>query len=165
MEAARLVFEWLPKAYENGQNMEAREAMHHASTIAGMAFANVSLGIVHSLAHSLGGQFGITHGLANAILLPYVIEYNRQNTNKYDLIEKKLGIGNLSDAIRNLNKILEIPSSFNKLNQISEEKFQEVLKKMSQNAFEDACTYTNPRETNAEELAELFKNAYYGLNV
>ncbi|WP_287825849.1 iron-containing alcohol dehydrogenase [Clostridium sp.] len=167
LESARLVFEYLPKAYENGQNMEAREAMHHASTIAGMAFANVSLGIVHSLAHSIGGQFGITHGLANAILLPYVIEYNRQNTNKYDLIEKKLGIGNLSDAIKNLNNILGIPSSFNKLanNEISEEKFKEVLIEMSQNAYKDACTGTNPRETNTEELAELYSNAYYGLSI
>lgn len=160
LEAARLVFEWLPKAYGNGQHMESRKAMHHASTIAGMAFANVSLGIVHSLAHSLGGQFGITHGLANAILLPYVIEYNRQNTNKYDLIEKKFGISNLSDAIRNLNEILEIPISFNKLNQIDEKKFKDVLIEMSENAYKDACTATNPRE-----LAELYKNAYYGLSV
>lgn len=167
IEAVRLVFEWLPKAYNNGENMEAREAMHHASTIAGMAFANVSLGIVHSLAHSLGGQFGVTHGLANAILLPYVIEYNRKNTNKYDLIEKKLGIDNLSDSIKNLNEILGIPSSFNKLtnNEINEEKFKEVLIEMSENAFADACTGTNPRETSAEELAEIYKNAYYGVSV
>lgn len=166
LEAVRLVFEWLPKAYENGQDMEAREAMHHASTIAGMAFANVSLGIVHSLAHSIGGQFGVTHGLANAILLPYVIEYNRKNTTKYDLIETKLGIANLSYAIKNINRILEIPSSFNKItnNEISEDKFKDVLIEMSQNAFADACTGTNPRETSVEELAELYKNAYYGVS-
>lgn len=167
-EAVRMVFEWLPKAYENGENNEAREAMHHASTIAGMAFANVSLGIVHSLAHSLGGQFGVTHGLANAILLPYVIEYNRKNTNKYDLIEKKLGIDNLSHAIKNLNELLGIPSSFNKLtadNKIGEEKFNEVLMKMSKNALADKCTGTNPRETSEEELAEIYKNAYYGVSV
>ena len=165
IEAIRLVYEWLPKAYENGENIEAREAMHHASTIAGMAFTNTSLGIVHSLAHSIGGQFGVTHGLANAILLPYVIEYNRKNTNKYDLIERKLGIDNLSDSIRKLNEVLGIPSSFNKLsdNKISEEKFNERLIEMSKNALADKCTATNPRETNVEDLAQLYKDAYYGV--
>lgn len=166
IEAARLVFKWLPKAYENGQDMEAREAMHNASTIAGWAFGNVSLGIVHSLAHSIGGQFGITHGLANAILLPYVIEYNRKGTNKYDLIEKNLGIDILSNSIRELNKTLGIPDSFNKLthNEISENKFNAVLKEMSQNAFDDVCTPTNPRATSAEDLADLYKKSFYGLS-
>lgn len=166
VEAVRLVFKWLPKAYENGQDMEAREAMHNASTIAGWAFSNVSLGIVHSLAHSIGGQFGITHGLANAILLPYVIEYNRKGTNKYDLMEKNLGIDNLSDYIRELNKTLGIPDSFNKLanNKISEDKFNVVLKEMSRNAFKDACTPTNPRATSTEELADLYKKSFYGLS-
>lgn len=162
VEAIRLVIDWLPKAYENGEDMEARDAMHHASTIAGMSFNNASLGIVHSLAHSIGGQFGITHGLANAILLPYVIEYNRKITNKYDLIENRLGIDDISETIKKLNETLDIPSTFNKLNIISEEKFKEVLIEMSQNAFADACTGGNPRETSQKELAELYKNAYYG---
>ncbi|WP_035790221.1 iron-containing alcohol dehydrogenase [Clostridium beijerinckii] len=165
IEAVKLVFKWLPKAYENGQDMEAREAMHNASNIAGWAFGNVSLGIVHSLAHSIGGQFGITHGLANAILLPSVIEYNRKGTNKYALIERSLGIENLSDYIREVNKTLGIPDSFNKLTdtEISEDKFNAVLKEMSQNAFDDVCTATNPRATSTEDLEELYKIAFYGL--
>ena len=88
IRAIELVFGYLKKAYDNGDDMEAREKMHIASCIAGMAFTNASLGIVHSMAHKIGGIFHLTHGEANAIMLPYIIDYNRKSTDKYDKIEK-----------------------------------------------------------------------------
>jgi alcohol dehydrogenase len=92
VEAIKLVIGNLEKAYKKGDDMEARFNMHNASALAGMAFTNASLGLVHSLAHKLGGEFGVTHGLANAILLPYIIDFNRRSTKKYAEVEKALGI-------------------------------------------------------------------------
>jgi alcohol dehydrogenase class IV len=99
IQAIRLVFDNLVEAYNNGDNMEARNNMHNASAMAGMAFTNASLGLIHSLAHKIGGEFGITHGLANAILLPYIIDYNRKATDKFEKLEKELGIENISEEI------------------------------------------------------------------
>lgn len=82
MEAIELIFDYLPKAYNYGDDMEARYHMHNAFIIDGMAFSNALLGIVHSLAIKVGGEFGVTHGLANAILLPYVCRYNQKATDK-----------------------------------------------------------------------------------
>lgn len=112
IEAIKLVFERLPVAYENGDDIEARKDMHNASALAGMAFTNASLGLVHSLAHKIGGEFGVTHGLANAILLPYIIQYNRKSTDKVKEIEEKLGIEDLPKAVRELNTRLNIPLTF-----------------------------------------------------
>lgn len=164
IEAIRLVLENLETAYHEPHHKEARFNMHNASALAGMAFTNASLGLVHSLAHKLGGEFGVTHGLANAILMPYIIDYNRQFTQKYDRVEKLLGIDDLAQSIRQLNKALNIPSSFSACHEVefSEVKFLDVLNRMSLNAFDDPCTLTNPGHPTVEDVKEIYKAAFYG---
>jgi alcohol dehydrogenase class IV len=164
MEAIKLVYNQLPSAYENGEDLKAREDMHNASALAGMAFTNASLGIVHSLAHKIGGEFGVTHGLANAILMPYIVEYNRKNTDKVNRIEEALGIDNLPKAIKDLNRKLNIPLTFAEIDEvdITEEKFNEVLDRMSENAFNDPCTLTNPRKSSPLDVKEIYKCSFYG---
>ncbi|GAB6099024.1 iron-containing alcohol dehydrogenase [Halanaerocella petrolearia] len=165
LKAINLVFDYLPKAYENGDDMEAREKMHNASTIAGMAFSNSSLGIVHSLAHKIGGELHITHGLANAILMPYVIEFNYESAKeKFARAEAALGVDNLADAVRELNEELNIPSSFSEIDwmEFTEEDFEEVLDRMSANAKDDPCTLTNPAEPTVEDMKKIYQQAFYG---
>jgi len=164
IEAIKLVFAQLPVAYKDGANLSARQDMHNASTIAGMAFTNSSLGLVHSLAHKIGGEFGITHGLANAILMPYIIDYNRKESDRYDEIEKLIGVKNLADEIKKINKKVGIPVTLKEVTEveITEEKFNEVLERMSKHAFDDPCTGTNPRDSSPEDVQEIFKAAYYG---
>ncbi|MGF7184063.1 alcohol dehydrogenase class IV [Desulfitispora alkaliphila] len=163
-EAIRLVFEQLPVAYEDGQNIKAREDMHNASALAGMAFTNSSLGLVHSLAHKVGGEFGITHGLANAILMPYIVDYNRKGTDKISKLEDLLRIDNLTEALQTLNKKVGIPLTLQGVTEvdITEEKFLAVLDRMSKNAFEDPCTLTNPRQSSAEDVGKIYECAFYG---
>ncbi|HOO34049.1 MAG TPA: iron-containing alcohol dehydrogenase [Thermotogota bacterium] len=164
MEAIKLVFKQLPTAVSKPDNMTARADMHNASAIAGMAFTNASLGIVHSMAHKIGGEFGITHGLANAILLPYIVEYNRKATDKFTEIEKQLGISDFVEAVKALNQKVGIPLTLKEVTEveITEEKFNEVLDRMSKNAFADPCTLTNPRSTSPEDIKEIYKCAFYG---
>lgn len=164
MESIKLTFKHLQQAYSSGKDMMARYHMHNASTLAGMAFSNVSLGLVHSLAHKVGGEFGITHGLSNAILLPYVIKHNKQFTQKYQEIEKQLGVGNLEKAIRDLNRSLGIVDCFKEVTEVemSESRFKEVLKRMSKNAHEDPCTLTNPGKPTVQDVEKIYQQAFYG---
>lgn len=167
LEAIRLVFAHLADAYKDGKNMEARTHMHNASTIAGMAFSNASLGIVHSMAHKIGGIWHLTHGEANAIMLPYIIDYNRKATKAYDELEKLLGIDDVAEAVRELNAKVGISANIKdgKNTIIKEEEFLKHLDLMSKNAFEDACTLTNPRQTSAEDIKKIYTAAYYGTKV
>ena len=184
-KAIEIVFKYLPIAYKDGQNKEAREKMHNASTIAGMAFTNAFLGINHSLAHKLGGEFGIAHGRANAILLPYVIRYNSTKPtkfvsfpkyeyfiadNKYANISRKMGwkaygdeegVNSLIEHVINLRNELEVPSSIKDCG-IPEEEFMSKLDLVAERAFEDQCTTTNPRLPLIEELKQILIDAYYG---
>lgn len=164
MRAVKLVFENIETAYKHGDDMAARDNMHNASTLAGMAFSNVSLGLVHSLAHKIGGEFGVTHGLANAILMPYIIEYNKQSTDKYAEIEHYLGLESIENELRALNAKLDIPLTFKEITEveISEEAFLAVLDRMSQNAFDDPCTLTNPGTPTAADVKEIYRRAYFG---
>lgn len=167
IRAIELVFENLKKAYDNGDDLEAREKMHDASTIAGMSFSNASLGIVHSMAHKIGGIFHLTHGEANAIMLPYIIDYNRKSTDRYDVIEKILGVDDLAEEIRKLNKAVGISATIKdgKNTVIKEDEFLKVLDTMSENAFKDACTLTNPRETSASDIKKIYEASYYGKEI
>lgn len=165
LKAIELVFKFLPKAYKNGDDMEARDKMHNASTIAGMAFSNSSLGIIHSLAHKIGGELHVTHGLANAILLPYVIDFNYESAaDKFAAIEKALGIDSLADAIRDLNEKLNIPASFNEIEDadFTAEDFEEILDRMSENALQDPCTLTNPKEPAVADMKEIYQKSFFG---
>lgn len=167
MHAVRLVLDYLKRAVDNGKDMEAREKMHDASCIAGMAFSNASLGIVHSMAHKIGGIFHLTHGEANAIMLPYIIDYNRKSTDAYDRLEKFLGVSDIAEEVRKLNKAVGLAPSIKegKNTVIKEEDFLKVLDKMSKNAFSDACTLTNPRKTSPEDIKKIYEAAYYGKKV
>ncbi|MEE1072216.1 MAG: bifunctional acetaldehyde-CoA/alcohol dehydrogenase [Cellulosilyticum sp.] len=187
LKAIQLVFEYLPRSYKNGANDPvAREKMHNASTIAGMAFTNAFLGINHSLAHKLGGEFHIVHGRANAILLPHVIEYNGDtNPSKFVIFPKyekyiapqkfqeiarmlglpastpQEGVKSLADAVRKLMKELNMPLTIKELG-IDEKAYLAKVDELAYKAFEDQCTTANPRLPKVTELAELYKKAYYG---
>lgn len=166
LEAILLVYNNLERAYAavDGQDMEARDAMHNASALAGMAFTNASLGLVHSLAHKIGGEFGVTHGLANAILMPYIIRYNKQFTQAYEKVEAMLGVSDLAEAIETLNRKLNIPLSFKECDEVdfAEEKFLQILDRMSANALADPCTLTNPGNPTFEDVKQIYTTAYYG---
>ncbi|KGO15500.1 butanol dehydrogenase [Clostridium botulinum] len=172
MQAIVMVKEYLVKSY-NG-NKEARGQMHLAQCLAGMAFSNALLGITHSIAHKTGAVFHIPHGCANAIFLPYVIQYNSKSCGeRYATIAKKLGLAgenqdelvkSLIEMIREMNKTMNIPSNLKEYG-ITEEEFKENVKYISHNAVLDACTGSNPREINDETMEKLFACTYYGEDV
>ena len=185
IKAIELIFHYLPRSWRNANDAEAREKVHNASCIAGMAFSNAFLGINHSLAHKLGGEFHIPHGRANAVLLPHVIAYNAQKPSKFTIfpkydkfiadkryaqIARYLGLGgetqeeqiaNLIAAIRGLMKELHVPMSIRECG-VDEKAFMDALPGLSERAFEDQCTTANPRYPLVSELAEIYRKAYYG---
>lgn len=187
VHAMELVFKYLKDSYTKGANDPvAREKMHNASTLAGMAFTNAFLGVNHSLAHKLGGEFHIPHGCANAILLPHVIRYNGVACPtkftawpKYESyivgdktfeLMKKLGFSpkNNDDAVEmlarkveELNQYLEIPATLKEFG-IDEKEFLANVRPLADLAFGDQCTTANPRLPLVSELEELYMIAYYG---
>ena len=187
-KAGELVKDNLVEAYTNPNNKIAREKMHNASTIAGMAFTNAFLGINHSLAHKLGAEFHISHGRCNAILLPYVIRYNAMEPTKfvsfpkyehfiadkkYASFAKKIGLEVLSvddgvnkliDLIYYMNEQLGIPNSFKDYG-IDEEEYMSKLDDLANKAFNDQCTTANPRLPLVSELKKILIDAYYGVNL
>ena len=181
-KAIKLVFEYLPKAYKNGQDVEAREKMHAASTLAGMAFNTASLGINHSLAHAAGAKFHVPHGRLNSILMPHVIQYNagidlnnrsRQAVDKtvasrYQDIAKLLGcsasspvsgVRQLVEAIKKLQRKLEMPTSLREYG-VKADAFAQYKVEISEAALHDGCTPTNPRVPTAEELLKVLEKAF-----
>lgn len=163
--AVKDIVEYLPKVFEDRNDLEYRERMLNASLTAGMAFTNVSLGIVHSMAHTLGSLFGLAHGLLDAILLPYVIEFNSQDEsakNKYNKIANEIkGQDNLVSIVRELNSKVNIPSSLSEL--ITDKKsFNEKMDVMIDMALADGCTKTNPIIPTRDELRDLYLYAYNG---
>lgn len=174
IKAIQMVNEHLINSY-NG-DMEAREQMHYAQCLAGQAFSNALLGIVHSMAHKTGAVFStghITHGCANAMYLPYVIKYNAKNAeSRYADIARSIGINGtdaecvkaLCDKIDDFNKKLSIPKTLKEFG-IIEDEFKEKIAEISKNAVADACTSSNPREITPETMEKLFTCIYYGTEV
>ena len=177
IQAIEMVFDYLPASF-NG-NMEARAQMHDAQCLAGMAFSNALLGIVHSMAHKTGAVFStghITHGLANAMYLPYVIKYNAKDpvaAKRYAEISRKVGlpgaseralINSLCEKINEFNVILGIPSTLKEFG-IKEDEFKEKIPEIAKNAVGDACTGSNPRPIDPETMERLFTCVYYGTEV
>ena len=184
-KAVELVFKNLREAYNHGDNATAREKMHNASTIAGMAFTNAFLGINHSLAHKIGAEFHLPHGRINAILLPYVIRYNSTKPTKfvsfpkyeYFIADQKYadlsrrmnfpaygneeGVNSLITEIKKLNADLNIPKSLKEAG-VNEQKFLEKVDMLADRAFEDQCTTANPRLPLVEELKQILLDSYYG---
>ncbi len=185
IKAIQLVFDYLPRSYKLGaKDPVAREKIHNASCIAGMAFTNAFLGINHSLAHKLGAQFHIPHGRANAILLPHVIAYNGVTTptkftsfpkyekyiaaDKYAEIARALGlkastpeegVKSLIKAVQDLMKELNIPMTIKDAG-IDEKTYMAAVTDLAYKAFEDQCTTANPRLPKVVELEDLYKKAY-----
>ena len=168
LKAIELIAQNLKAAVDNGKDPVAREAMSQAQYIAGMGFSNVGLGIVHSMAHPLGAHYDTPHGLANALLLPYVMEYNAESPAKpkYLQIAKAMGVDITGmsedegvkaavDAVRNLAISVNIPQ---KLHEIGVK--EEDLHQLSIDAFNDVCTGGNPRPTSIEEIEVLYHKAY-----
>lgn len=182
MKAIEMVTAYLPSSY-NG-NKESRAQMHDAQCIAGMAFSNALLGIVHSMAHKTGAAFSkgsmegrhLPHGCANAIYLPYVIKYNAHDqraSERYADIARMLGLpGNSDKALINslcalidsMNTAMDIPHTLKEFG-VEEDEFLEKLDAISANAVGDACTGSNPRPITPEVMAQLFKCTYYGTEV
>lgn len=175
IKAIQMVFEYLPDSYKGESG--AREQMHYAQCLAGMAFSNALLGIVHSMAHKTGAAFStghIPHGCANAIYLPYVIKFNSCCAEKrYADIARAAGltaktdkelVAKLCDKIDEYNRALSIPKTLKEFG-IDETEFNEKLAWIAENAVGDACTGSNPRPITTEQMKQLFKCVYYGTDV
>lgn len=187
LESIKLVFRYLPRSYKDGaKDPLAREKMHYAATIAGMAFANAFLGLCHSMAHKLGAMYNIPHGLANALLFLNIIKFNATDTprkqaifphykyprakEKYAQIADELKLGGKNDdekvqklieAISELKKTIDIPNSIKEYG-IPEDKFLANLDELSLLAFDDQCTGANPAYPLVSQIKQIYLDAYYG---
>ncbi|KKK33028.1 acetaldehyde dehydrogenase [Mesobacillus campisalis] len=183
LKAIQLVFKYLPLAYHDGSNELAREKMHNASTIAGMAFGNSFLGINHSLAHAIGAEFNIPHGRANAILLPHVIRYNAAKPNKFMTYSKyghfianeryaeiasflglpacttEEGVESLIQAVASLSREVGMPMSIAACG-VELAEFEAKVDALAEQAFDDQDTIANPKMPLVTEMAEILRKAY-----
>ena len=168
LKAIEMIAANLKAAVDNGSDVAAREAMSQAQYIAGMGFSNVGLGIVHSMAHPLGAHYDTPHGVANALLLPYVMEYNAESpaAPKYIHIAKAMGVNTdgmtesegiraAVDAVRKLSLSIGIPQKLHEINVKEED-----LHQLAVDAFNDVCTGGNPRPTSVEEIEALYRKAF-----
>lgn len=182
LQAIKLVFDYLEKSVKS-PDLESREKMHNASTMAGMAFANAFLGICHSIAHKIGGEYGIPHGRTNAILLPYVIRYNAKDPQKHAMfpkydyfrahtdyadIAKFLGlpgetteelVESLASAVADLGRRVGIKMSL-KAQGVTQEVLDATVDRMAELAYEDQCTTANPKEPLISELKQIILDVY-----
>ena len=187
IESLKNIFKYLPRAYENGANdPEAREKMANAATMAGMAFANAFLGVCHSMAHKLGAFHHIPHGIANALMINYVLRFNSAEVptkmgtfpqydhphtlRRYAEVAEALGFGGVNDeeslnnlikAIDELKEKIGIKKTIKDYG-IDEKDFLDRLDEMSEQAFDDQCTGANPRYPLISEIKEMYLKAYYG---
>lgn len=189
LKALKTIFEYLPRAYENGQtDTKAREKMANAATMAGMAFANAFLGVCHSMAHKLGAFHHLPHGVANALMLEGVLRFNASETpakmgtfsqydhphtlERYAEVADYLGLGgstpqekleNLIKAVNELKKLVGIKNTIKDYD-IDEKDFLDRLDDMTEQAFDDQCTGANPRYPLMSEIKQMYLDAYYGKN-
>ena len=187
LEASKLIFRYLPRSYKYGKDdPKAREKMHYASALAGMAFANAFLGLCHSMAHKLGAAFNLPHGIANALLLNQIIRYNANDCPskqcafpqykfpnakaKYGQVADELQLGGKDDdekvnllieAITQLKKDICIPLSIKDAG-VSEKEFYDKLDEIVKLAFDDQCTGANPVYPLMSEIREIYIKAYNG---
>ena len=186
-ESAKMIFEYLPRAYENGaSDPEAREKMANAATMAGMAFANAFLGVCHSMAHKLGAYHHIAHGVANALMITLVLRYNAAEVptkmgtfpqyayphtlSRYASFAKAAGVEGKDDNELFENLIAKIEELKEKIGikktikdyGVDEKAFLDTLDEMSEQAFDDQCTGANPRYPLISEIKEMYLKAYYG---
>ena len=167
IKAIEMIAKWLPKAVENPSDIEARDGMATAQYIAGMAFSNVGLGLVHGMAHPLGAYYDIPHGVANALLLPFVMEYNKEAAKaKYRTIAEAMGVDTSAmdddqaaqaavDAVKALAVKVRIPQHLSELGVP-----ESGLPTLAQASFNDVCTPGNPRKAVVEEILEVYKKAF-----
>ena len=187
LQALKIIFRYLPRAYENGTtDVEAREKMANAATMAGMAFANAFLGVCHSMAHKLGAFHHLPHGVANALMIDFVIRFNAAEVPtkmgtfpqyayphtlaRYAEIADALGLGGESDddklkrliaALDALKEKVGIRKTIKEYG-IDEEEFLAHLDEMTEQAFDDQCTGANPRYPLMSEIRQMYLDAYYG---
>jgi alcohol dehydrogenase class IV len=174
LKAIQLVFEYLPRAYQDGQDKEARERMHNAASIAGLGFGNSMLGIAHSLGHSLGAEFHVPHGRAVGLFLPYTIEYSAEAAARYykEIVQNmntesdngEVSALGLARAIRQLAQTIDQPVTIKELG-ISSEDFTLSLPKLVSNADMDTQTITSARVPSSGEFEQLFLYAYDGKSI
>jgi alcohol dehydrogenase class IV len=171
IKAIQLVFEYLPVAYKNGDDMTARIKMHNAATMAGLAFGNSQVGIAHSMGHSFGALFKIPHGRAVGLFLPYVIQFNSKMDNiskYYGEIARSINAGDdskdLVNAIKTLMYAVKEPTSISAIG-ITKDEFDAMLDALVLNADSDTCTVTNPRIPTQTDFRNLFKYAYDGNDI
>lgn len=187
LKAVQMVFEYLPRAVHNGKNdPEAREKMHNASCMAGMAFANAFLGMNHSMAHKIGAEFHVPHGLANAILLPYTIRYNGTKPEKPGLWPKykyynadlrycelakaiglevtslEQGVEAFAQAVWQLGTDCDITMKFSALPYLNENDWFNAVEKLSYLAYEDQCSPANPRVPMVKDMQEILRSSWSG---
>ena len=165
--AIELIFKYLKKAVENGNDIEAREKMAYAEYLAGVAFNNAGLGYVHAMAHQLGGFYDLPHGVCNAVLLPHVLAYNfKAVPHRFIDIAKALGIDvqgasqekvgeMVIEGIKDLSTGIGIPAGLKELGAKDED-----IRTLAENALKDACGLTNPRQATVEEIMEIYKAAF-----
>lgn len=173
---------FLLRAYLDGNDTHARQKMHSASCLAGLAFNSASLGVNHSLAHQLGATFHIPHGRANAMLLPYIIEYNSDinkhsksrseylpAVKRYATVAQLLGLSSynkimtvrsLVNWVQFMLKEMDIPLSISQIGKISEEEYFAAIERMADAAMADACTATNPRVPRKADIVQIYKNLW-----
>ena len=178
-KAVLTVFQYLLRSFESKEDTEAREQMHYASCMAGMAFDQTSLGVNHGIAHNIGGRFKVPHGRANGILLPHIVEYNADlkdyqqkeyclAARKYARLAELLGIGgvnvrtgvrNLISHIRKLEKALKMPQGFHDC-KIAQADYQKEEETIAAGALADGCTATNPRPVTRADVIKILRQAW-----
>ena len=158
-ESVKIILDSMESSAEGDQ--EARERMHTANMMAAMAFSNARLGICHAVAHQIGGRFNVPHGLINGVLLPYSVVFNREATERYEALERYLGLekGTLHSALLDLNESLGIPTDLRFLG----EKFMDMISTIAEGSAASSLMKVNPRQADVKEIEDFLRMAWNGI--